>query len=55
MTVGTCELKLSPLDNRSLVVFSRRHTDADELEPIVEEIFDAMHDLNIKWRDDHFC
>ncbi|KAF8817286.1 hypothetical protein BYT27DRAFT_7317748 [Phlegmacium glaucopus] len=26
------------------------HTDADELEPIVEQIFDAMHDLYIKWK-----
>jgi hypothetical protein len=48
MTVGTCELKLSPLDNRSLVVFSR--TDADELEPIVEQNFDAMHVLYIQWK-----
>jgi hypothetical protein len=48
MSVGTCELKLSPLDNRSLVVFSR--TDADELELIFEQIFDTMHDLYIKWK-----
>jgi len=25
-------------------------TDADELEPIVEQIFEAMHDLYIKWK-----
>jgi hypothetical protein len=25
-------------------------TDADELEPIVEQNFDAMHDLYIKWK-----
>src|ERR1700721_633721 len=25
-------------------------TDADELEPPVEQIFDAMHDLYVKWK-----
>ncbi|KAF8799736.1 hypothetical protein BYT27DRAFT_7176126 [Phlegmacium glaucopus] len=29
-------------------------TDADELEPIVEQIFDAMHDLCIKWKARYF-
>jgi hypothetical protein len=25
-------------------------TAADELEPIVEKLFDAMHDLYVKWK-----
>lgn len=33
-----------------LVPLTRSRTDADELEPIVEQIFEAMHSLCIKWK-----
>jgi hypothetical protein len=55
MTVGTCGLKLSPVDNSSLLVVLFSRTDADESKPIVEQISDAMHDGILNGRPDHFC
>ena len=33
-----------------LVLLTYSCTDADDLGPIVEQIFEAMHDLYIKWK-----
>lgn len=52
MGINDCGYEASssscPLDLRLSVILSR--TDADELEPIVEQIFDTMHELYVKWK-----
>jgi len=34
----------------NIVLLTHSRNEADELEPIVEQIFEAMHDLYIKWK-----